>query len=79
MKKILLPIVLYTIINIILNVVYRARSLAGQGVYRARSLAGQGVGLLIRRSRVQIPAGPLYYYFLLFFIITKEDYLRYLK
>ena len=61
MKKILLPIVLYTIINIILNV-----------VYRARSLAGQGVGLLIRRSRVQIPA----YYFL---IITKEDYLRYLK
>ena len=62
MKKILLPIVLYTIINIILNV-----------VYRARSLAGQGVGLLIRRSRVQIPA------FLLFFIITKEDYLRYLK
>ena len=45
-------IVLYIIINILLNV-----------VYRARSLAGQGVGLLIRRSRVQIPAGPLYYYF----------------
>ena len=40
----------------------------------ARSQAGQGVGLLIRRSRVQIPAGPLLLNTYLFLKQSQNNY-----